>query len=385
MTAPLAKATLQEVGTRPPAKPRKPVTVQFNPTSLRLQMANNVDMKKAFGKRPVVQYDGTSSSTLSFDLIYDTSDVGTTQKPVDVRMHTKEVERFLLPAKGTKSVPPLVRFCYGTFQLVGVMSALNEDYDLFSANGVPLRAKLAVTIKEQLPEYEAGRVGPASNTGAGARDGQGLLSPGGVTPSGQDRTGSVVAGESAPEFAGRMGLDPASWKDLDLGGQDPLSLSAGATVDFSASLSAGPGLAAGITAGVTVGTTAGDPSAGRREPDPRAVTSAGGLQNTLTRQAAVRAAAAADAQRAGFGAPEAARTQAAVPREADRRELTFGTGVPLKSQVRPSATGSGDVPVTADPTVPPWLALGVPRATAKRPARGCACHAGGCRCIGGPT
>ncbi|MEV5273396.1 CIS tube protein [Streptomyces werraensis] len=389
MTTPLAKATLQEVGARPPAAQPQPITVQFNPTSLRLQMANNVDMKKAFGKRPAVQYDGTSSSTLSFDLIFDTSDEGTTEQPVDVRTRAKEVERFLLPAKGTKSVPPQVQFSYGTFQLVGVMSTLNQEYDLFAATGVPLRVKLAVTIKEQMPEYEAGRTGPAANTGAGARDDQGLLA-GSAPPARTDRTGTALEGESAPDFAARMGLDPAGWRNLDFGGQDPLSLAAGTSVDFSASLSVGLDLSAGVTARVS----ASAPVLDSREPDPRSVTSAGGLQSAIDQGAGRRAAAAADAQRAGFALPAAPSTAMGAPGPAtglpsrvgysaaatagpgagglerpapgpdrpDRRGLTYGSGVPLRPHVRPLTSGAREVPVTDDPTVPRWLALRVPRA-----------------------
>ncbi|WP_344087059.1 hypothetical protein, partial [Streptomyces stramineus] len=274
MTTPLVKATLQEVPTRPATPAPEPITVQFNPTSLRLQMANNVDMKKAFGKRPAVQYSGTSSSTLSFDLVFDTSDEGTTEQPVDARARARRLERFLLPAKGAKAVPPLVRFSYGTFQLIGVMTALNQEFDLFSATGVPLRAKLAVTIKEQMPEYESGRTGPGSNTGAGARDDLGLL-PGGAPARPADRTGTTVAGESAPDFAHRMGLDPASWPNLAFGGFDPLNLSAGVVVDFAASLSPGPGLsgglAPGVAAGATAGPRAGAPADDAAAADPRAL------------------------------------------------------------------------------------------------------------------
>ena len=48
------------------------------------------------------------------------------------------------------------------------MTALNQDFDLFARNGVPLRAKCAVTIKEQSPEFDATLAGPGANTGAGA-------------------------------------------------------------------------------------------------------------------------------------------------------------------------------------------------------------------------
>ncbi|MGH8932935.1 MAG: hypothetical protein ACRDZO_20510, partial [Egibacteraceae bacterium] len=165
------KATLQEVSSKPSREPQPgaaAIDVQINPASLRLQMSNNVDAGKAFA-RPATQYQGSLSSTLSFDLMFDTADEGTTDKPVDVRTRTRQLEKFLLPSTASpKSVPPRVRFTYGTLEVVGVMSALNQDFDLFSANGVPLRAKCAVTIKEQKPEFDAKLAGPGANTGAGA-------------------------------------------------------------------------------------------------------------------------------------------------------------------------------------------------------------------------
>src|SRR4029453_4599273 len=71
------RAALQEVDPKPagsgPPKLVKgsKIEVQINPASLRLQMANSVDSGKGYG-RPSTQYQGTASSTLSFDLVFDT-------------------------------------------------------------------------------------------------------------------------------------------------------------------------------------------------------------------------------------------------------------------------------------------------------------------------
>jgi hypothetical protein len=68
----LQKATLQEIPDDPVPHPTpKPnselVPVQVNPTSLRLALSNNTDVGKAVG-RPNTTFQGSSSSTLSFDL-----------------------------------------------------------------------------------------------------------------------------------------------------------------------------------------------------------------------------------------------------------------------------------------------------------------------------
>jgi hypothetical protein len=156
------KAWLQEISPKPgsttPARGSKQIEVQINPATLRLQMASTVDTGKDAGRQKT-QYQG-STSTLSFDLVFDTADEGTTDSPVDVRTRTRQLERFVLPEMSQpKAVPPRLEFRYGTFTVIGVMTALNSDFDLFSANGVPLRAKCAVTIKEQKPSSTPTRSG----------------------------------------------------------------------------------------------------------------------------------------------------------------------------------------------------------------------------------
>ena len=401
------KATLQEVSSQPSPTPKtvgEPVSVQVNPASLRLQMANSVDAGKAFA-RPNTQYLGSSSSTLAFDLVFDTADEGTTEEPVDVRTRTRQLEKFLLPSTASpKAVPPRVQFTYGTLTVVGVISALNQEFDLFALNGVPLRAKCAVTIKEQKPEFDANLAGPGANTGAGAGP---PVPPGAVVAGGPavpaapgpvpDRTDAALDLESASDFAARMGLDPAAWKDVMSanGILDPLRLEAGTLLDFSASISvgAGIGLQAGATATVpqapppppTTATPAQAPAAGT------ALTAAGGLSRAIDRSTVARTAQAAATTRDAFagvvaplrreavtpGAPSVAGRSAPAPAAAtvtaDRRAATYGFGVPLRPRRAAPSVGSlglvhqrvrgvrpapaDGIPETDDPTVPRWEAL----------------------------
>ena len=419
------KATLEEVSSKPSLEPKTvgaPIVVQINPASLRLQMANNVDAGKAFA-RSATQYQGSSSSTLSFDLMFDTADEGTTEEPVDVRIRTRQLERFLLPStESPKSVPPRVRFMYGTLTVVGVMTTLNQDFDLFAANGVPLRAKCAVTIKEQKPEFDANIAGPGANTGLGATPpvppagtpggaaDASAGTPPGPPPPPPDRTGTALEGESASDFANRMGLDPRVWKGLAASLADPLRLEAGLQIDFSASLSldAGLGVQAGATGALGGPSGRGAPPASAPPPAPvpaqapadrQALTAAGGLTRALDRDAAARASAAAAHTRASFPpsglalAPAAgspAPPAAAVT--ADPRAISYGFGVPLRphrAAVQAAAMGlvserprdvaadpTYGVPQSDDPTVPRWIALPPSGAGggAAGPVRGrCAC------------
>ena len=445
------KASLQAISDKPnstdPIGPK--IEVQINPATLRYQMASTVDFGKDAGRQKTT-YQG-STSTLSFDLVFDSADEGTTESPVDVRTRTRQLESFVLPQKNkTKAVPPRLQFTYGTFTVIGAMTGLNQDFDLFSANGVPLRAKCAVTIKEQKPEFDANKAGPGANTGIGATPpvpaGAGAGSAGGGTagggtagtgtpPAPADRTGTALAGETAPDFAERMGLDPRAWKGLQ-GIADPLRLQAGQPIDFSSSLSAdtGIGIEVGATAGIGTGpgtpsapATAGPgglPSGGavpaQSPADGPALTAAGGLSRALDRTAAATAASAATLTRQAFatsaapsgpapapattmppafaatppGSPAPGPSPEAAVSTADPRAVSYGFGIPLRPRLgvtgpttvglvrelnRNVASGGDQPPQTSDPTVPGWLALSASGALTPGPAAGAA----GCCCGGG--
>jgi hypothetical protein len=304
----LEKAILVELtaGPKPDEKKGTEVAVQFNPTTLRMTLTNTTEGGKTRG-RQVEQYLGAGSTALSLDLVFDTADEGTPDKPKDVRDKTRKVARFLLPAKAGKQAPPRVRFHWGTVVVDGLMDSFVEDLDLFSAGGVPLRAKVTITIKGQDPKFALKERGAGANTGADATQpgGNGGTGPGstGGGPGTGDRTGTALASESAADFATRMGLDPAAWRGLSAGLDSTLSLEAGAEIDFSAGLSAsaGVGLAAGFEAGSGVSLDAsfgleGGAAAGF------SLSAAGGLGAALETTQIVRTEAAAGESRSAFGA-----------------------------------------------------------------------------------
>ncbi len=389
------KATLQEVDPKPSNPPKtlgELIHVQINPATIRLQATATVSSGKDTGHQST-QHQGTTS-TLSFDLVFDTSDEGTTDGPIDVRKRTAAIERFVWPAK-KKPTPPRVQFTYGTLCVTGVMTSVSVDLDLFSTNGVPLRAKCAVQIKEQKAEFDLAIAGAGAKTASGATP---PLQPGtpaqpasGAAPAPPpptDRTGTALAGESASSFANRMGLDSRAWKGLQ-GVDDPLNLQAGRQIDFPSSLSADAGL------GVQTGATAAPPVSQGLPPSPipsaialtgHDLTTAGGLSKAIDRIAADTAGSAAVAASSSFaGPPPAAPTGLAAAvsaaqgsastvmfSEPDPRALSYGYGVPLRPRravVGPTTIGlvheqRGDVaaggeqpPVARDSTVPSWQAL----------------------------
>jgi len=258
--------------------------VQFNPTTLRLSLTNQVEGGETQGKQ-VRQHIGASSTTLSMDLIFDTADEGTTENPRSVREKTKRIERFLV-AKGEgqqENAPPRIRFTWGDLIVEGVVESITIDFEHFAANGVPLRAKVPLSIRGQDREKELkgaddsrkGAPGPGGisaglgagiglsasvgiglgasvGVGFGASIGVGVSASVGFGVGASASVGVALGGESAGEFAARVGVDPAAWRGLELGGESSLSLSAGIEVGFDTNLSASAGL--GVTVGLEAGT-----------------------------------------------------------------------------------------------------------------------------------
>jgi Contractile injection system tube protein len=437
----LAKATL--VAISPDETPKvkgTPFEVQFNPTTMKLTMTNSIDVGSARG-REAARHLETSATTLSLDLVFDTADEASDKgEAVNVRDRSKEVSRFVLPAKDgrKKQAPPRVRFAWGTFVFDGVMSQLTEDIDLFSPTGVPLRSKVTISIKEQNPEYIAGRLGPAAATGADAKPpGEGNGAPGNIGGGG-DATGVALGGESAADFAARMGLDPAAWRGLAAGLDATLSLEAGLEIDFSTGLSLSAGV--GVRGGAELGASASLQAAIGLEDSAAAapgfaLSAAGGVRAAVETVEIARTASAATEARAAFaparapapparpGSPSqprpalvthglptpAAQAQARSappPPLADPRATSFGFGVALRPtiagaaldrsaptrgwiQVRARERDPATVPEARDPTRPPWEALPLTpprRAGAHRGNSACGCggaHRGDFGCGGG--
>lgn len=395
-----ADAAGTEVGT--------PVDVQFNPTTLRVQMSNKTAGGAQAGSQPK-QKAGEGTTTLSLELVFDTADEGTTASPVPVTKKTALVEKFVRP-RGTQpsqQTPPRVQFKWNGFVMKGVMESLSIDIDLFAADGTPLRAKCAISIKGQDPTYAykegegSGAVKPPTPTQAAAGSGTG------ATP---DKMAPALDGESLSQFAARMGLDPSAWRALAAGIGNPMSLSAGVEIAFSSSLSAASGI--GITAGVSAGAEA-DVSAkvglASRGADAisavaagKALAEAGGIGAALGTVKQTRNREQVAAQRQSFGSATAARAshRAATAVTSGRSDAAtedpraYGSGVPLRplrgSTGAPSMDGlavgrrgtASAPPTTSDPTVPSWVALPGTGPDARagalhKPRHGCGCSSCG--------
>ena len=276
---PLTKAVLHRLtGKGPNVKyDAEPITVQFNPSSLKIQRQNNIDKGGYTTDTQRRQNPSQQSATLSFDLEFDTAEGDSKGEPMDVRTLTAKVRQFVEPNKDKPAdPPPRVLFRWGTLNFHGIMSQLTEDLDYFAVDGMALRAKLSVTITEQDLRYEAKQEAAGARNarnstppgGGGSATGQPASGPSpGPGSSGTNNSAQVAlaqAGESIQQLLSRLNQDPSAWRSAMNGLSSPLSLTAGSQVQLAATASAGAGMgvSAGFAAGASAGITAGAGVAG---------------------------------------------------------------------------------------------------------------------------
>lgn len=220
----LAKAELREITWNEAqeadeASPQYRVKVQFNPESLKVAYANSSSGGDQRGGS-AIQFVGRGTTKLSLDLWFDVNaplpedvDAGLT----DVRKLTERVNYFIKPKEQRSEdqfVPPGVRFLWGSFLFDGIMDSMGESLELFGHTGIPLRAKVSISLSSQEIQFRF-------NDEAGAPDG-GAPSPG-TQPTSQARDGDSVQDVNNRDGGGGDWRDLAEANDIE----DPLRLPPG--------------------------------------------------------------------------------------------------------------------------------------------------------------
>jgi hypothetical protein len=243
------KGALQENG--PSGQKGKQFTVQFNPQTLKINFSN----QKAGGEQPKgssTQFVGKGVTKLTMELWFDISYAqaqGRVQvgKDIDVRNLTQQVAYFMAPqavkGKPNTYVPPGIRVSWGTFLFAGIMDSMDETLDLFSDQGLPLRASVNISVSRQEIIFDA------TKTAA-------LAGAPGALPFGVQPFDAMNAGEPLQKRAG-----PNNWRNAALanGIENPRMMSPGALVNLSAgvSISGAASLGVDLSAGAQVGVGAG--------------------------------------------------------------------------------------------------------------------------------
>jgi nucleoid-associated protein YgaU len=133
------------------------IPFRFNPTEIVLNKQNTFAEIGIPGLvAPPIQYVRGASEKLTFDALVDTSDT-----LLDVRSVYVYRIRSLMNIDPELHAPPVIRFVWladtnpadkkthlDVSGIRWVLESLNVTYTLFAPNGTPLRAKLAIALKE---------------------------------------------------------------------------------------------------------------------------------------------------------------------------------------------------------------------------------------------
>jgi len=244
----------------------KRVPVQFNPETLKLSYANQIQAQNNGSSSappqrpgrggtnqsqgtPARQFVGAGTTKLAVQLWFDVS--AATAAPFmvdDVRRLTAEVLYFMKPKDpgagardASQRIPPGVRFSWGSFLFDGIVESLEENVEFFSPEGKALRASITLNLIQQnilVPAFEG--------TGAVTRNKAGAAAPG-TTPLAPARNGQSLQQMSDSQPGGARGALPVSGAAGGLGG----GLSGGLGGGLSGGL--GGGLSGGLGGGLSGG------------------------------------------------------------------------------------------------------------------------------------
>jgi len=216
------------------------VPIDFNPASLDYSITINAQGEGG----QTQQAAGAASAKLNLELTFDTTDSGD-----DVRGKTNKVELMLRPPErtggpeGPPQAPPMVTFEWGAFSFTGIVDSFKQTMDFFSANGVPLRAVVALSMSQ--PNYQFDQAGGESG-GAGN---DALVVPGGNPSQLATDAGNPFAARVIASANGLESLRASAGISLSIGG----GVTIGAAASFSAGVSAGAGGGAGAGIGLNLG------------------------------------------------------------------------------------------------------------------------------------
>ena len=244
-------ATIGKLNTNDDLEKGNSLTVHFNPVSLQLQVSNKLeDDKKADkekGGKPK-QFISQTEAKLTMDLIFDTTATGT-----DVTNGSGELQAFVAPPlpadldKKNGPPPPRVGFEWGTLIFKGVVESYKETIDFFSANGVPLRSSVNLTLTRHGAVFDPASKGAPKN--AGGVDDNLFTAPTGNASDLASAAGAPSAARSLAAANGQESLRFAAGAGLTVGG----SIELRPPVAFA---SAGAGIGLGVDGGIGIGANA---------------------------------------------------------------------------------------------------------------------------------
>ncbi|HEV7705355.1 MAG TPA: hypothetical protein VGO46_13730 [Gemmatimonadaceae bacterium] len=125
------------------------ISVQFNPEEYTLHRENTFAQAPVFGlSAPLLQFAHGNMQTIEIELLIDTYEAhqGSSAQS-DVRAVVRKVTD-LMNIDPTTHAPPVVLFTWGSLSFTCVLASAQQKYIMFRPDGVPVRAKVTVTLNE---------------------------------------------------------------------------------------------------------------------------------------------------------------------------------------------------------------------------------------------
>lgn len=236
----LAKAELRQLDAeyKNEINSEKNVKVQFNPETLKVSFANQIQTPEGAGDQkgtPTQQFVGAGTTKLVLQLWFDVNAPQEGETVNDVRKMTEKISYFITPTPDPKDkkkfLPPAVRFIWGSFQFDGLMESLEESLEFFSSEGIPLRASMSMNLTQQkIDQYKFPKDAPSRMPLPGTRP---------LTPA---PSGSTVQG-----LAGSQGKSDG-WQSIAAanGIENPRQLQVGQLLDMNAKVGVSVGISGNV-------------------------------------------------------------------------------------------------------------------------------------------
>jgi hypothetical protein len=131
------------------------IDVQFNPSQYTLNKGAQIAEIGIYGiDSPILQFVRGQNEQLTLELFFDTTRAPAGQgsssmgmDAQDVRDRTRSIYE-LVKMQPKTHAPPRVRFVWGSLSFKAIVESVQQQFDLFSPAGTPLRARLSVTFRE---------------------------------------------------------------------------------------------------------------------------------------------------------------------------------------------------------------------------------------------
>jgi len=150
--------------------PESTFVVQFNPKELKLDDRAHYSPDQAEQSGTRQDFNGRDGAKLAMELIFDTTRGwdGRKGEPTNVNeQFVKPLRAFLTLAEAQsgdsdrelqegEDRPPVVQFVWGPFEFTGVIDSINTTFLMFSSQGVPVRARVSVSMVTDRPQSATG-------------------------------------------------------------------------------------------------------------------------------------------------------------------------------------------------------------------------------------